>query len=117
MWYLDWIARGAAIGAAARGAAIGAAARGAAIGAAARGAAIEAAARGAANGAATRGAPNGTAARGAANGAAARPVYAVIPPAKRPGSARAQARVAMRTACKKKYENYDISYFVSRLQS
>ena len=99
MWYLDWVAIGAAIAAAARGAAIGAAARGvaigAAIGAAAQGAAIEAAARGAAIGAA---------ARGAAIGAPTMLVYEVIPPAKRLGSARAQARAAVRTAWKKNYQ-------------
>jgi len=80
MWYLDWVARGAAIAAAARGAAIGAAARGAAIGAAARGAA-----------------------RGAAIGAPTMLVYVVIPPGQRLGFAIAQARVAVRTACKKNY--------------
>jgi hypothetical protein len=82
---LDWVARGAAIGAAARGAAIVAAARGVAIGAAARGAA------------------SGAAARGAAIGAPAMLVYVVIPPAKSPGSARAQARIAVRTAWKMNY--------------
>ena len=86
MWYLDWMARGAAIGAAARGAAIGAAARGAAIDAAARGAAIVAAAR------------------GAAIGTPAMLVYVVIPPAQMLGSARAQARVAVRTAWKNNYQ-------------
>ena len=85
MWYLDWMSRGVAIAAAARGAAIGAAARGAARGAAARGAA------------------SGAATRGAAIGPPTMPVYVVIPPAKRPGFARAQARVAVRTAWKKNY--------------
>ena len=57
--------------------------------------------RGVAIAAAARGAAIGAAAKGAAIGAPAMLVYVVIPPAQRSGSARAQARAAVRTAWKK----------------